>query len=306
MDNLTVVNESVQRYVDILTNSGFKALFSDRNNKDAVMSIINTFLPEHRRVVDIEYMPTEHQGQTVGSKEYRYDFMCRDADGVVFIVEMQNYSDSYWFRRCVSYASRAYDRQNRRGERYDVPPVYLIGLMGTEIRHEDMSQWENEFVSEYSFREKRTNELLDETICIIFVEMAKFSKAVHECQSDVDRMIYLLKNMGRLHNQPADLQREIYSRIFEACEIAMFDESKRIEYDKDMYDERRYRSELWTARMEGIEEGRQEGRMEGRMEGVSEGKREIASKMISMGMSDDDILTVTGLTPEVLEGLKAM
>ena len=83
------------------------------------------------------------------------------------------------------------------------------------------------FVSEYSFREKRTNELLDETICIIFVEMAKFSKSIRECHNDVDRMIYLLKNMGRLHNQPADLQREIYSRIFEACEIAMFDEGKR-------------------------------------------------------------------------------
>ena len=156
----------------------------------------------------------------------------------------------------------------------------------------------NEFVSEYSFREKRTNELLDETICIIFVEMAKFSKSIGECRSDVDRMIYLLKNMGRLHNQPADLQREIYSRIFEACEIAMFDESKRIEYDKDMYDERRYRSELWTARMEGIEEGR--------MEGVSEGKREIACNLISMGMSDDDIITATGLSLEVLAELKTL
>ena len=30
----------VQRYVDLLSNSGFKAVFGDRNNKDVVMSVI--------------------------------------------------------------------------------------------------------------------------------------------------------------------------------------------------------------------------------------------------------------------------
>ena len=30
----------VQRYVDILTNGGFKALFGDVNNKDVVISIL--------------------------------------------------------------------------------------------------------------------------------------------------------------------------------------------------------------------------------------------------------------------------
>ena len=40
----------VQRYVDILTNSGFKALFGDAGNKEVVMSILNVLLPEHRRL----------------------------------------------------------------------------------------------------------------------------------------------------------------------------------------------------------------------------------------------------------------
>ena len=54
---------------------------------------------------------------------------------------MQRYREKAWFKRCVSYASRAYDRQNRRGEDYDVPPVYLIGLTDTEIRHPDKEFW---------------------------------------------------------------------------------------------------------------------------------------------------------------------
>lgn len=85
MKNLSDQKEDVvQRYVDIMTNAGFKALFGDMNNKEAVMSIINAFLPEHRKVIDIEYLPTDHQGPMVDvSKEFQYDFMCRDGSGTL-------------------------------------------------------------------------------------------------------------------------------------------------------------------------------------------------------------------------------
>ena len=184
--------------MDILTNGGFKALFGDINNKEAVMVIINALLPEHRQVADIEYLPTERQGQMEDNKEYRYDFMCRDSSGAMFIVELQRYREKSWFKRCVSYAARAYDRQNRRGENYDVPPVYLIGLMGTEIDHPDSEFWRDRYVSEYTFREKEAHDLLDETIVIIFAELVRFDKAESECMTDMDRMLFILKNMGRL------------------------------------------------------------------------------------------------------------
>ena len=39
------------------------------------------------------------------------------------------------------YVSRAYDRQNKKGDGYDVAPVYLIGLMGTDIVHKELEKW---------------------------------------------------------------------------------------------------------------------------------------------------------------------
>ena len=45
---------------------------------------------------------------------------------------------------------RAYDRQTRKGKNYDVPPVYLIGLMDVEVEHPDKEFWKNRFVSEYT------------------------------------------------------------------------------------------------------------------------------------------------------------
>ena len=286
----------VQRYVDILTNSGFKAFFGDVNNKDAVMSILNVLLPEHRRIVDMEVLPTEHQGPVVElSKEYHYDFMCRDASGVVFIVELQKYWSDDWFKRCVSYASRAYDRQNRRGEGYNVPPVYLIGLMDVPINHPDKEFWRDKYISEYTFREKESHDLLAETIVIIFAEMANFSKTEAECLTETDQMLYVLKNIGRLMEQPTWLQKEVFDRIFMGCEIAGFNEDKRIIYEQEMYDERKRRSEMNTAiRM---------GREEGRAEGIKEAKLETAKNMKARGISDDIIAECTGLSIELVRSL---
>ena len=190
--------------------------------------------------------------------------------------------------RCVSYAARVYDRQNRRGGNYDVPPVYLIGLMGTDISHSDSSLWKDRFISEYTFREKGTGEVLDETIFITFAELARFNKRCTECMSDIDKMMYILKNMGRLKNRPEWLQREVYTKLFDACEIARFNEEKRIQYEKDMYDERRLKGEFAAAEKKGWEKGLEEA----------------IRKMISAGMTVDQVASIMELPVEQVQAFK--
>ena len=303
--------EIVQRYVDILTNAGFKALFGDENNKDVVMSILNVLLPEHRRVVEIEYMPTEIQGPIINtSKEYHYDFMCKDESGTVFIVELQKYHEADWFQRCVSYASRAYDRQNRKGEDYAVQPVYLIGIMDVEIEHPDKEYWKDRYISEYTFREKECHDLLGETIVIIFAELTRFSKRAEECESELDKMLYVLKHIGRMLDQPTWLQHEVYSRLFAACEICQFSESKRIKYEQDMYDEKRLRGEMKGERQKGREEGLAEGHAKGLAEGLAQSEERLreaainyAKKLKATDMSVETIAEILELPIEEIESL---
>ena len=288
-------NTVVQRYVNLLSNSGFKAVFGDRANKDVVMSVINMLLPGGKKVSEIEYAPTEHQGQLENNKEFRYDFMCKGEDGTFFIVEVQSNPEEFWFKRCVSYASRVYDRQNRRGQEYDVPPVFLIGLMGIDVKHENIDLWKNRFVSEYTFREKQTNELQDETIFIIFAELKRFNKELAECDNDLEKMLYIIKYGWQLQNQPKELQNDIFVKLFNACDIPRFDEAKRIQYEKDMFDERRYNGEINAARKEGHAEGVAEGR--------AEGVAEVAKNMILNGISIEQVSKITGLSQTEIEAL---
>ena len=290
-------NEIKPKYVDILSLGGFNAFFGDENNKSAVMTIINELLPKHRRVVDIEYMPTEHPGPVIGySKDFRYDFMCRDASGAVFIVELQKYYEAGWFKRCVSYAGRAYERQNKKGVDYDaIQPVYLIGLMGVSIDHPDKEFWKNRYVSEYTFYEKESHDLLDETIVIIFAELVNFNKTEDECVTRQDRMLYILKNSGKLLVPPSWSEQERYDEILKACDIDDFSKEKLEKYNETMQDEKRLRGQMAAARNEGREEGREEGE---KLKAL-----EIAKNMLSMSIDVETIARATGLSVEEVEAL---
>ena len=285
-------SESEQRYVDILSNAGFKAFFGDESNKESVVSLLNTLLPAHRQIKDIEYRPTEHQGPIIGhSKEFQYDFLCRDTSGAMFIVEMQRYKEVSWFKRCVSYASRAYDRQNKTGFDYDVPPVYLIGLMGVDINHPDKEYWTGRYISEYTFREKGCHDLLDETIVIIFAELTRFHKTEDECITEQDQLLYLLKNSGKMMVPPKWAARKPCKNILDAFRIGDFSKEKRNQYNQDMYDEKRRNGELAAARNDGLEEGRAKAVVE------------MAEKMLAAGLPVEQISQLTGLSAEEIDVL---
>ena len=133
--------------------------------------------------------------------------------------------------------------------------------------------------------------MLDETIIITFAELARFGKRCEDCRTDTDKMMYILKNMGNLRNRPLWLQREVYTKIFEACEIARFNEEKLIKYEKDMYDERRLYGELEAARDEGMEKGREEGKLDAARKMLAAG---IDAKVIAdaLEIPVEDILSI--------------
>lgn len=72
----------VQRYVDILTDAGFKAVFGDQRNKDVLIDLLNVMLPPHRKVKDITYQTTEIPSFSLFNKSTRLDLRCKGEDGI--------------------------------------------------------------------------------------------------------------------------------------------------------------------------------------------------------------------------------
>ena len=110
-------------------------MFCDPENKDLLIDFLNWILPSDRKIDDLQYVTTELSGITLYSKASRLDLRCRDTLGKNFIVEVQNYWQEYFFRRCAYYAARIYSYGAEKGDRqsYDVDPVFMIGLLNTDI-----------------------------------------------------------------------------------------------------------------------------------------------------------------------------
>ena len=285
---------SSQIYVNPLSDAGFKALLCDPANKPVLIGMLNAFLPPDRTVEDLEYATTEIPGLTLAGKASRVDLRCTDTRGRSFIAEVQRSPQPNFFRRCVYYASRIYALGARRGDgqRYDILPVYLVALLdrGFGFRR-DPSEWEGRYVSRYTFREKETGQVEDETISIIFVELDRFGKEEFgECAGAAEEWCWMLKNMWRL--QPGAAEYPGFEGMLAAGEIAGFSKEKRAKYDADMITERDMYNILETARQEGREAG------------LAEGEARVAKKMLAAGMPEEQIIEFTGLNAEQLAALK--
>lgn len=178
--------------------------------------------------------------------------------------------------------------------KYELPPVYFIALMAKDapvFDRADMNIWADRFVSEYTFREKVSQDVVDETIFLIFVELNRFDKRLEDCETMLDKLCFALKHTGSLHRLPEDLRISVFERLFEACEISKFDIDRKLKYERDMMNERDYYNILETYKADGVAEGRAEGKME------------VAKTMKTMGLPEETIVRATGLTTAELAAL---
>ena len=292
--------ETLAPFVDLRSDAGFKAVLADRKNKDILIGVLNLILPPEARVEDIvEYSDREQRRDVIYGKKTVLDLVCVDQAGRTFIVEMQANPEDRFFERCVYYASGLYHLELSEGDGYEkLRPVYVISFLDYRLRHEDESLWDTDrFISHWRFIEKRTGEVANQTISVIFVEMALFTKRAEECVTESDRLFYIFRNGGGFERVPEWIEESggVSRRLAEACEVAAFSKEKKLKYEFEKMNEWDIQAQKEYAVREGREEGRKEGRREGREEGRKEERISIAKKMFEIGTPVDVIISCTGI-----------
>ena len=295
-------------FVNLRSDVGFKAVFADRNNKDILIGVLNQILPPEARIEDIkEYSDREQRRDVPYGKKTVLDLVCVDRDDRTFVVEMQASEEDFFFERCVYYASGLYHLELSDGVRYKgLRPVYVVSFLNYRLRHDDESLWDTDhFISHWRFTEKRTGMVADQTISVIFVEMALFTKTLEECVTEFDRLFYIFKNSESFQRIPEWIEEAggISRRLAEACEVAAFDKEKRLKYEIDKMNEWDIQAQKEYAVRKGLEEGLQKGLQkglrEGREEGLEQGREEtrlsIARKLFEAGTPVDVIVNCTGV-----------
>ena len=220
-------------FVNLMSDSGFKAVYADKDNKQLLIELLNFFLPEDVRVSDIEaYLDREQDPEVEIGKRTYLDLVCQGEDGSIFSVEVQQEGEKKIFERCLYYGCDIYRNQISSGDYYsELKPLYIICILGKNYPHQDESEWdENNLISHYKFTETRTKEFAPSTIIINFVETARFTKTLEACESHCDYLLYWFLNGWKYDaNGIPEVLKDIpeVKQLSAACEIAAFSPAKR-------------------------------------------------------------------------------
>ncbi|RZK43611.1 MAG: hypothetical protein EOO90_03370, partial [Pedobacter sp.] len=92
-----------KRYIDPLTDFGFKRLFGSEPGKDIMIEFLNALFEGEQTIADIVYSATEYSGEGSKEKKVLFDLTCTGQDGEKFIIEMQRTDQEFFKDRCVFY-----------------------------------------------------------------------------------------------------------------------------------------------------------------------------------------------------------
>jgi len=277
------MSEQKERYINPLTDFGFKKLFGTESTKVLLIDFLNQILPD-RKIKDLSYSSNEKQGKTEIDRKAIFDLYCIGDNGERFIVEMQKAKQNYFKDRSVYYASFPIQEQAKKNQwNYKLEPVYSIGIL--DFIFDDHKQ-EKELLHIVELKDQQC-EVFYKKLKFIYLELPKFKKKEKELKTHFDKWVFVLKHLYKLQDRPKKLQERVFKKLFEEAEIAKFTPEEREAYEESLKHYRDINNVVNTSREEGKEEKR----------------NEIAKELKKNGVSIDIIIKSTGLSEEEINNL---
>ena len=294
----------IEKYINPHTDFGFKRLFGSEFNKELLISFLNAMFHGEQNVQDVTYLNSEHLGERADARRAIFDVYCQNDMGEKFIVEMQNVYQEFFKDRTIYYSTFPIREQAQRGGEWDfhLNSVYTIGLLNFNFAEgmENAHRWHHEV----KLMEVDTHEVFYDKLTYIYVEIPKFDKTEDQLVTMYDKWMFVLKNLSRLMERPAALQERVFTRLFEQAEISKFNPQELKSYEDSVNAYRDIVNAIKTAEKRKYAEGKAEGKAEGRAEGRAEGKAEVARKLLTIGLSIEQIAEATGLTADEIRALR--
>lgn len=277
-------------FIKLRSDYGFKEVFGTPKNSGILKRFLNALFEGEMVVTDVifqdkEVLPPDKSGKTI-----IYDVYCTTSTGYHFVVEMQQKQSDLFGKRMVFYLSSCIFRQGESGRSYKFDPVYLIVI--TDF---DMKPLEQRLVNEVLLMERKTHVMYTDDLRIYFLSLSQVSNEWDKCESKLERLLYLIKNMENLNKESKPYTEGGYEDIFNASEISSMAKEDLVAYRSSIMIEEERQSEMEFVREEAREEGREKG--------IEEGIEKVAREMKKSGMSVRDISKFTGLSETQIKKL---
>ena len=272
------------KYINPLTDFGFKKLFGSEPNKVLLIDFLNQILPDKHKIKDLNYSRNEQMGLNELDRKAIFDLYCIGESEERFIVEIQKAKQNYFKDRSIYYSSFPIQEQAQKGDwDYKLEPVYTVGILDFIF---DDHRSENEILHLIELKNQKCEVFYDK-LKFIYIELPKFKKKEEELETQFDKWLYVFRYLSQLQDRPQKLQDKIFEKLFEAAEIAKFTSEEREAYEESLKYYRDIKNVVDTSMEEGVEKG----------------LKSVAKEMKKEGEPIEKIMRYTGLTKKQIEEL---
>lgn len=286
----------MSRYLDPKADVVFKKIFGEHPN--ILISFLNALLPlpADSPIVSLTYLQYEQIPAIPEFKRTIADAKCTDAQGRVFIVEMQMSWTDHFKQRLLFETSQAFVKQLENGEEYKfIQPVYGLGLVA-EIYEKTTPEWYHH----YQLVRKGNPDHSDviDHLQLIFIELPKFP--IHSSKEKKLRLLWL-RFLREIDEKTKTVSQDLLEvpEIAQAVELA--EESAyttgELAYYESYWDQVRREKTL-------IMDNYEKGLAKGRAEALAARNAEIAMSMLIDNEPLDKISKFTGLSQNAIMNLK--
>ena len=285
----SVMKQSEERYISLLTDFGFKRIFGTDLNKDLLINFLNSLFNGEEVIKDVKYLNSENVGDVFTERKAIFDVYCENEQGEKFIVEMQNAYQTFFKDRSLFYSTFPIREQAPKGSDWNfcLKKVYVVALLNFKMSDEAFDA--SDTIHTIALMDTKTNKVFNAKLMFKYVEVGRFDKTDEELTSLSDKWMFVLKNLSRLNNRPSSLREKIFSRLFDAAAIARFTPIELREYEDSLKAYRDIKNSLDTAEAKGREEG------------INIANLAIAKRMLSDRMDMELVLKYTGLTEKQIK-----
>lgn len=277
-----------ERFVNPLTDFGFKRLFGTEANKDILTAFLNELLPDHHQIEELEFLNSEQLGLNLLERRAIYDVSCRGKNGERFIVELQKARQKFFRDRSLFYATFPIQQMAKKNEwDFQLQPIYSIGILDFQL---DDTPPDEDIIQVVEMRNQHCRVVYDK-LKFIYVELPRFTKSLNELKTPLDKWLYLLRHLPDLSEIPALFDGSVFLKFMKSAELANMSRAERSDYEDSMKVHRDLTNVISTA----LEKGKAIG--------LKKQATDTARRMKASGVARQDILGWTGITPEQYDEL---
>ena len=197
------------KYIDLMSDYGFKLVFGCEPNKDLLIHFLNEIFKGEKHINDIQYSKNELHGRGEKDGIVIFDLLCTGDKGEKFLIEVQRAKQEYFIKRSIVYTSRLISEQIPRGGRkewnFDISEVYFIAI----LENFSIMPGDNLYIHTVKLLCCENHEVFYDNLKLFFLELCNFAKDVTELNSDLDKWFYVLKNMSNLDKIPLYLRKPV-------------------------------------------------------------------------------------------------